>query len=171
MGVGQGQGQDAKKTKQKEPDRLAKHAVDKVINLDIDGKKLRVRKWDLHTSLVCGDDFGEVLKQFIVSITSKTDIKMLLDQDVFSVLRSHEEVIVKILIETLHPEKHQDNFKTREEAEDWIREQGAAEVVVIFGAIAKQNIRPLVKAVGDQAGGVDGILAHIKGRKVSQPRT
>ena len=168
MNVGDGKG---KSSKAKEPDRLAKQAVEKVIDLSIDDQKLRVRKWDLHTSLVCGDDLGEVLKQFIGSLTTKTDIRMLLDQDVFSVLRSHEEVIVKILIETLHPEKHPDNFKSRQEAEDWIRELGAAEVVTIFGAIAKQNIRPLVKAVGDQAGGVDGILAHIRGQKGSRPRT
>jgi hypothetical protein len=59
-------------------------------------------------------------------------------------LLAHYDSIVAVLAETVLRE----NFKTLEEARGWVEELGLDEALALFMVIAKQNLRPLVAAIG-----------------------
>jgi len=131
----------------KEPDRLAKAVVKKVESVTVDDRELSVRKWNLHTSLKLMGTLGDILKDMVSSVGPKMDIASLLQRDIGELLGEHEANIVKVLACSIAP----GNFKDLQETQKWIAELGAADALRLFAIIAKQNIRPLVAAVGEIA--------------------
>ena len=149
-----------------EPDRLAKAVSSKVQEMSIEDRKLFVKKWNLHTSLTLMGTLGSILKEVLSGVGPKVDVASLLQQDIGELLLKHEESIVKILASSILP----GNFPNLEDAETWVRELGASDVLKLFAIIAKQNIRPLVKAVGEIAKEV-GLKISDAPQKASQPPT
>lgn len=154
---------------EKKPDRLAEVIVKKIESVTIEDRKLEIRKWNLHTSLEQMGRLGDILKELVSSVGPKMDIGSLLQRDIGALLLDHEENIIKILVGSIVP----GNFKDAEEAKTWITELGVGEVLQLFAIIAKQNIRPLVKAVGEIAKEV-GVKIKTRSnadQKESQPQT
>lgn len=138
---------EAKVRDQKEPDRLAKAISKKVTCVTLEDRELKVKRWNLHTSLELMSTLGDILKKLIASVGPKMDISSFLQQDISKLMLEHEDNMVKILAGSITP----GNFKDLQQAKEWVAELGAADAMRLFAIIAKQNIRPLVKAVGEIA--------------------
>ena len=162
-----------------EKDKLAEVVQKKQVELEIDGRKIIVKKWGLLQSLTLSAKLakvvGDVIKQLPVV---KEDVKgekkekkslefkvaSLLQIDIADVLERNFEDIVLILAKTIAKE----NFQDVDEAQVWIKELDAGGAVEIFAVIAKQNIRPLLKAVGKLA---KSLGVSVEDLKASQPST
>lgn len=140
-------GDEKRRESEKQPDRLAEAVAKKVETIMVDGRTLRVRQWNLHTSLTLMGTLGDILKQMVASVGPKMDVASLLQRDVGQLLLEHEASIVKILVGSITPS----NFKDLQEAEAWVNDLGVGDALRLFSIIARQNIRPLVKAVGEIA--------------------
>ena len=150
----------------KQPDRLVKAIVKKVDEVTVEDRKLHIRKWNLHTSLELMGTLGDILKEVLSGVGPKVDVASLLQQDIGQLLASHEGSIVKILVGSILP----GNFTEIADAEEWVKELGAGDALRLFAIIAKQNIRPLVRAVGEIAKEV-GLKVNASPRKASPQQT
>jgi hypothetical protein len=160
---------EAQVREQKEPDRLAKAINKRVTCVTVEDRELRVRKWNLHTSLELMSTLGDILKKVIASVGPKLDIGSFLQQDIGKLMLEHEDNMLKILAGSIAP----GNFEDVKRAKEWISELGAGDALRLFAIIAKQNIRPLVEAVGEIAKEV-AVKAKVPvaaDRKVSRPGT
>lgn len=155
------------KKKKTEPDRLAEAIAKKIEELTVDERELHIHKWNLHTSLELMGTLGDILKQMVAGIGPQMDIASFFQGDIGELLIKHEENIVKILAGTLVV----GNFESIKEAGAWIRDLGAGDVLRIFVVIAKQNIRPLVEAVGEIASELRGKISAVAVQKASRQRT
>ncbi len=161
------EGRAKKKKKKDKPDQLAEAVVKKIEAVTIDERELKVRKWNLHTSLELMGTLGDILKEMVASIGPQMDISSLLQGDIGELLAAHEGSIVKILASTLLV----GNFESLEDAEAWVKDLGAGDALRLFAVIAKQNIRPLVEAVGEVAKELRAKVSAVAAQKVSQQRT
>lgn len=164
-----GEAKDGRAKKKEKPDRLAEAIAKKVETLTVDDRELHIRKWDFHTSLELMSKLGDVLKLALGGIGPSMDIGSILQQEIGQLLLPHEDKIVEVLAGSIL----NGNFENLEQAEAWVRGLGADEVLRIFSVIAKQNIRPLVKAVGEIAKevGAKVKVSADTARKVSQAQT
>ena len=161
---------------QGEEDRLAQCVILKEIEVEIDGRTIRVIKWGLRQSLRLSARLvriaGDAIRKLDLPIPEKgkpvPDVKLklasLLQTDFATLMDAHIDDVVAILTETVQ----KGNFETMQEASAWVEELGAGDALQIFVAIAKQNIRPLVKAVVEVAKSVG---VDIAARKASQRST
>ncbi len=156
-----GEAKEGRAKKEDKPDRLAEAIAKKVEEMTIDERELKVRKWNLHTSLELMGTLGDILKQMVAGIGPQMDIASLLQGDIGELLAKHEGSIVKILAATLLV----GNFGSLEEAEEWVRDLGAGDALKIFAVIARQNIRPLVEAVGEVASELRGKISAVAAQK------
>ncbi len=152
-------------------DRLEAIVVKKEEVLEIDGKKIRVLKWNLKQSLRLSSQLGLLVREVVLSIPdapkSGADLgsKMaaLLKADISSVIDAQYDKIETLITETVV----RGNFDDLETARAWVAELGAGEALEIISVLARQNIRPLVNAVTRLARDV-GALAKAEGRKGSR---
>lgn len=153
--------------KKAKPDRLAEAISKKIEELTVDDRELLIRKWNLHTSLELMGTLGDILKKVVGGIGPEMDIASFFQGDIGELLAQHEGSIVKVLAGSVFP----GNFDSLEEAKAWIEDLGAGDALKIFAVIARQNIRPLVEAVGEVAKELREKVGAVAAQKGSQPQT
>lgn len=152
-------------------DRLEAIVVKKEEVLEIDGRKIRVLKWNLKQSLKLSSQLGLLVREVVLSIPDAPEsgadlgskMAALLKTDISGVIDAQYEKIETLITETVV----RGNFEDLETARAWVAELGAGEALEIITVLARQNIRPLVNAVARLARDV-GALANAEGRKGSR---
>ena len=144
-------------------DRLEAIIVKKEEVLEVDGKKIRVLKWNLKQSLKLSAQLGQLIREVVRAIPDApagggdlgSKVATLLKTDLSAVIDAQYERIETLITETVA----RGNFEDVEAARAWVAELGAGEALEIVSIIARQNIRPLVNALSRLAKDV-GVIAR-----------
>ncbi len=137
------------KQHKEEVDRLERIVSTKEELVEVEGRTLKVTKWNLKQSLRMSVHLGKLVRNVIKEIpTPKKEgdsadfVASLLKADLADIVESQYDNIVLIMSETLV----RGNFDTLGDARKWVEDCGS-EGLEIITIIARQNIRPLVKAI------------------------
>lgn len=157
---------EKRKTADAPTDRLEQLVVAKEVTIEIEGRSLRIIKWNLKQTLRLSVVLGKIVRDIAISIPSKqiSDagkedrsvgemLSAVLAADLPEIAESQHDSIVQLVAETIV----RGNFGTLAEAREYVEGLGA-EVFEIIGVIGRQNIRPLVKAVAAVLGDVASLV-------------
>ena len=154
-----------------EIDRLEHIISTKEELVECDGRTIKVIKWNLKQTLKLSVALGQlvarVVKQLPIPEQKKGEkpdgtqiIAQLMSADLAEIADSQYDSILLIISETVV----RGNFETSDEARAWTEDAGA-EALEVLTVIARQNIRPLVKAIGNAVADVKRIVAARKGSR------
>jgi len=149
------------------PDRLAVALEKKIVEQELAGMQLQIFKWNLKTSLLLSGKLGTIITKVIGNLRGPDPMNALLQSDISELLLEHYDSIVEVLAETVL----RGNFETLEEAKAWVEELGLDEALALFLVIAKQNLRPLVAAIGRARESAKQNASSVAPPKESQPQT
>lgn len=137
-----------------EKSELTEAIRNKVVDVTIADKKLRLHKWTWRQSLNQGDKFIAT----IADVVKGKGASELLKKDVLKVVREHAETLAEILIDTVE----RGNFESRDEAAEWFDTLALDETVTLLGHVMKQNYIPLKDAFSELKRVVTGESSNTK---------
>ena len=154
---------DSGKTGVAAVDRLEAIVASKEEVLEVDGRSIRVIKWNLTQSLRLSTTLGRMVREVFVGLpidaTNDSDtadfFARLLNADLASLAEGQHDNILTLISETVV----RGNFDTLDEARKWTEDIGV-EALEIMAVIARQNIRPLVRAI-------KSVLASVRSASVA----
>ena len=141
------------KQEKNEIDRLERIITTKEQLVDVEGMSIRVIKWNLKQSMKLSVVLGQLVRSVIMKMPEldlKSDpaelVANILKADLSGIVDSQYDNLVLLISETVVRE----NFDGITAARKWTEELGV-EGLEILSVIARQNIRPLVRVIGNVA--------------------
>lgn len=152
-------------------DRLEAIVTSKEEIVEVEDRSIRVIKWNLTQSLRLSTTLGKMIRDVfaglpIEAIKDKDTsdfFARLLNADIASLAEGQHDNILTLISETVV----RGNFDTLDEARKWTEDIGV-EALEILAVIARQNIRPLVRAIKNVLASVRSASA---GPRASRSRT
>ena len=156
------------KKKEATKDRLAEAINEKFLNVEIDGKKLRMQRWNFIQGLRVSKNLATIIKKATpLGFTAES----LMVADIGGILAEHEEHICEILAVSVV----KNNFMDEDEAIAWVKELDFPDAIELFGYVIKLDLIPLAQRAGKLKGLLSGIPGLEKTNAVSpkesQPQT
>jgi len=150
-------------------DRLEQIVTSKEEVIEVDDKSIRVIKWNLEQSLRLSVTLGMMIKDLFSGVATADGsgadfFARLMSTDLAELIAGQRDNILRIISETI---VRGNAFESIDETRKWVDEAGA-ESLEILAVIARQNIRPLVRAIKSV---VAVVRSASGGRKVSPSRT
>ena len=144
-------------------DRLEAIVTSKEEIVEVDGVSIRVMKWNLTQALRLSTTLGKMIRE-IFSELPMDKIKeqdtteffaRLLSADLADLAEGQHDNILTLISETVV----RGNFDTLDQARKWTESIGV-EALEILAVIARQNVRPLVRAIKN-------VLASVRSANVA----
>ncbi len=151
-----------RKTKKKEvaQDRLAEAIIGKFLNVELDGKNLRMQRWNFVQGLRVSKNLATIIKKATpLGFTAES----LMVADIGEILVEHEEHIYEILAVSVV----KNNFADEAEATTWVKELDFPDAVELLGCVIKLDLVPLAQKAGKLKGLLSGIPGLMKENAVS----
>lgn len=170
MGAGNEQERLARKKKKKVAkkkeavqDRLEKAINAKFLDVEVDGKKLRLQRWSLVQGLRVSQKLAAVIKK---ATPLGFSVESLMVAPIGDILAEHEDDIYEILTVSVV----RNNFENEAEARDWIMDLDFADALELMGYVVKLDLVPLAQKAGKLKGLVSGFPGLKKDGNAASPK-